>query len=229
MGALIAIIWLVGTIASIWFIVRPSPSLPIYATRGRAIATGAVIFIGLPIIAAVTGLSKMASSPTKAAASQTADSGSTTDGNGQAAVAATPASPWTYNETKDEMRGTTTKFAQTLSNETFPNSIGVGDEQNTVLEVQKQPKGYDVDINNPNLQFTCGSLVTKQVTVKFDDGPIEHYDCTGSVGDKFGLAYLTTGDRFVSKLRTAKRVMIEAEVFQRGDVQMSFNVGGFTL
>jgi len=127
------------------------------------------------------------------------------------------------------MRGTTVKYAQVQSSEKFPNSIGVGDEQSTVLEVQKQAKGYDVDLINPNLQFTCSTLVTKQLAVKFDDGPIEHYNCTGSVGDKFGLAFLTKGDGFVSKLRTAKRVMVEAEVFQRGNVQMSFNVAGFAL
>jgi len=45
----------------------------------------------------------------------------------------------------------------------------------------------------------------------------------------FGLAFLTKGNGFVSKLRAAKRVTIEVEVFQRGDVQMSFNVTGFTL
>jgi len=227
MGALIIILWLVGTAASIWFIIRPSPTLPIYATRGRAIATGAAIFIGLPIIGAATGITNMAPSATKTASTGTVDSGAAADGNSQAPAA--PASPWTYNEDKDQMRGTTVKYAQVQSNEKFPNSIGVGDEQSTVLEVQKQVKGYDVDINNSNLQFTCSSLVTKQVAVKFDDGPIEHYNCTGSVGDKFGLAFLTKGDGFVSKLRTAKRVMIEAEVFQRGDVQMSFNVAGFTL
>jgi hypothetical protein len=226
MGALIIILWLVGTAASIWFVIRPSPALPVYATRGRAIATGAAIFIGLPIIGAATGITNMAPSATKTASTATADSGAAADGNRQASAA--PASPWTYNEDKDQMRGTTVKYAQVQSNEKFPNSIGVGDEQSTVLEVQKQVKGYDVDINNPNLQFTCSSLVTRQVAVKFDDGPIEHYNCTGSVGDKFGLAFLTKGDGFVSKLRTAKRVMIEAEVFQRGNVQMSFNVAGFT-
>lgn len=227
MGALIIILWLVGTVASIWFIIRPSPALPIFATRGRAIATGAAIFIGLPIIGAATGITNMAPSATKTASSVTADSGAAADGNSQAPAA--PTSSWTYNEDKDQMRGTTVKYAQVQSSEKFPNSIGVGDEQSTVLEVQKQAKGYDVDIINPNLQFTCSTLVTKQLAVKFDGGPIEHYNCTGSVGDKFGLAFLTKGDGFVSKLRTAKRVMIEAEVFQRGNVQMTFNVAGLTL
>lgn len=227
MGASIIILWLVGTVASIWFIIRPSPALPIFATRGRAIATGAAIFIGLPIIGAATGITNMAPSATKTASTATTDSGAATDGNSQAPAA--PTSSWTYNEDKDQMRGTTVKYAQVQSSEKFPNSIGVGDEQSTVLEVQKQAKGYDVDIINPNLQFTCSTLVTKQLAVKFDDGPIEHYTCTGSVGDKFGLAFLTKGDGFVSKLRAAKRVMIEAEVFQRGNVQMSFNVAGFTL
>jgi hypothetical protein len=30
-------------------------------------------------------------------------------------------------------------------------------------------------------------------------------------------------------MRSAKRMMIEAEVFQRGNVQMTFNVDGLTL
>jgi len=225
MGVLIAIIWLVGIVASIWFLIRPSPSLPMYATRGRAAATGAAIFLGIPLISAIVGISSV---PTPTLPKVTATSaGGAADGNSQGDAAAS-GSTWTYNENKDAMRGTTMKFAQTQSDEKFQNSLGMN-EQNTVLEVQKLAKGYDVSIDNPNLQFTCSTLVTKRLAVKFDDGPIEHYNCTGSEGDKFGLAFLTKGDGFVSKLRTAKRVMIEAEVFQRGDVQMSFNVAGFTL
>ncbi|HEX7849263.1 MAG TPA: hypothetical protein VF485_05970 [Sphingomonas sp.] len=226
MGALISIIWLIGTIASIWFIIRPSSSLPMYATRGRAIATGAVIFVGLPIIGAVTGISKMASGPTKTS-TQTTDTGATTDGNSQTAAGA-PASPWTYGEDKDAMRGTSTKFAQTPSDEKFPNALGMS-EQTTTLSVEKRAKGYEVAIINPNLQFTCNSITDTHVSVKFDDGPVERFDCIGSVGDTFGTAYLTPGPRIVTKLRAAKKVMIEAEVFQRGNVQMTFNVAGLTL
>ncbi|WP_066821920.1 hypothetical protein [Sphingomonas mali] len=225
MSALITIIWLIGTVASIWFIIRPLSSLPIYATRGRAIATGAAIFIGLPIVAAIVGISSVPG-PTLPKV-RAAGAGGTTDGNSEVAAAA-PASPWTYNENKDAMRGTTMKYAQTQSDEKFQNSLGMG-EQNTVLEVQKLAKGYDVSINNPNLQFTCSSLVTKQFAVKFDDGPIDHYNCTDSEGSKFGLAFFSKGDGVVAKMRSAKRMMIEAEVFQRGNVQMTFNVAGLTL
>jgi hypothetical protein len=227
MGILISIIWLVGTVASIWFIIRPSPSLPIYATRGRAIATGVAIFIGLPIIAAVTGISKMVSSPTKSVSTATADSGPAEDGN-SAGAAATPASPWTYGEDKDAMRGTSTKYAQTGSDEKFQNALGMS-EQNTTLSVEKGAKGYDVAIINPNLQFTCNSITDTQISVKFDDGPVERFGCTGSVGEKFGIAYFNSGPRIVNKLKAAKKVMVEAEVFQRGNMQMTFNVAGLTL
>lgn len=227
MGALITIIWLVGTVASIWFIIRPSSSLPIYATRGRAIATGSAIFIGLPIIAAVTGISKMVSSPNKSASTATTASENATEGNSEG-VAATPASSWTYGEDKDAMRGTTTKYAQTQSAEKFQNALGMS-EQSTTLSVEKRAKGYDVAIINPNLQFTCNSITDTQISVKFDDGPVERFGCTGSVGDTFGTAYFNTGPRVVARLKAAKKVMIEAEVFQRGNLQMTFDVAGLTF
>jgi hypothetical protein len=227
MGTLITIIWLVGTVASIWFIIRPSSSLPMYATRGRAIATGAAIFLGLPIIGAIVGISTIASSPTKTTSTQTTDSSTATDGNSQSA-AAVPASPWTYGENKDAMRGTSTKYATTQSEEKFKNVLGVG-EQATSLQVQTAAKGYDVLIMNPNLQFTCNSITNKQVSVKFDDGPIERFGCTGAAGDEFGTAFINPGSRILGKLKAAKKVMIEAEVFQRGNIQMTFNVAGLTF
>ena len=224
MGTLITIIWLVGTVASIWFIIRPSSSLPMYATRGRAIATGAAIFVGLPILGAIFGISSLAPSQTKSTSTAAVDSGSAADGNSQSAAAA-PASPWTYGENKDAMRGTSTKYAATRSEEKYQNVLGT-DEQTTSLQVQTAAKGYDVVIINPNLQFTCNSLTNKQVSVKFDDGPIERFGCTGAVGDEFGTAFINPGSRIVSKLKAAKKVMIEAEVFQRGNIQMTFNVAG---
>jgi len=93
MGALLVVIWLAGTIASIWFFIRPSPVLPMYATRGRAVMTGAAILIGLPVIGAITGISK-APSPDKVAATTTAtDADNAADGNSQGATA--PTSSWT--------------------------------------------------------------------------------------------------------------------------------------
>ncbi len=226
MGVLFVIVWLVGTIVSIWFLFRPSSSLPMYATRGRAAITGAIIFIGLPVIGAVIGISKMAAPPAKVAstASTTPAAADATDGNSQSAPAA-PASAWTYGENKDAMRGTSTKYATTQSEEKFKNVLGLN-EQTTSLQVQTAAKGYDALIINPNLQFTCNSITNEQVSVKFDDGPIERFGCTGAVGDEFGTAFINPGSRIVSKLKTAKKVMIEAEVFQRGNVQMTFDVAG---
>jgi hypothetical protein len=228
MGALFAIVWLVGTIASIWFIIRPAPALPMYATRGRAVATGAVIFIGLPIISAIIGISRMPiPALPKVTATTAGGAGDAADGNSQGAAAAS-ASSWTYGEDKDAMRGTSTKYAQTPSDEKFQNALGLN-EQNTTLSVEKRAKGYDVAIINPNLQFTCNSITDTQVSVKFDDGAVARFGCTGSVGDKFGVAYINPGPRVAAKLKTAKKVMIEAEVFQHGNVQMTFNVAGLTL
>jgi hypothetical protein len=52
MLALVALVWLVGSIAAVVWIVRPVKSWPIVSTRLRALGVFLAIFIGLPIAAA---------------------------------------------------------------------------------------------------------------------------------------------------------------------------------
>ena len=134
-------------------------------------------------------------------------------------------SNWSYHESTDQMRGITTKYASTESLESFPNSLGA-DSTSTSLILHKDANRLDAEINNPNLQFTCNPFTDTYVSVKFDNGPVGRYECTDAKGDKYGVAYLVSGRRFIAKLKTAKKAVIEAEVFQRGDIQMSFNVAG---
>lgn len=102
-------------------------------------------------------------------------------------------------------------------------------DQKTVLEVQKHGGKYDVAVSNDSLQFTCNSFSGTHLSIKFDAHAVERFGCTDAKGDKFGVAFITPGGRFVNELRNAKHVIIEAEIFQRGDVQMSFNVSGLKL
>ena len=132
---------------------------------------------------------------------------------------------WTYSENEDEMRGTSSKTAQVESKDEFPNMFGMNMEP-TALFVRRKAGSLDVAISNSNLQFECNSFSSTHVAVKFDSGPVSNYPCTGSKGSTYGLAFIESEARFLKNLRGAKKVIIEAEVYQKGEVQQHFDVAG---
>lgn len=235
MAALFAVLWLVGTIAGIWFLIAPKPSWPLVANRKRSAVFLAAAFIGLPTLSAV--VSPPTLQPNGSVKSNAVPSSMNSVAQGsdvqRSVVAPSPApesspSKWSYDESKDEMRGTVTKYARLEGNEEFKNIFGFGGEH-TQLELQKRSRGYDVALSNKNLQFICNSFSDTHMEAKFGNGPVTRFACTNAKGDKFGVAFLEPGSRFVEKLRSVKTLTIEAEIFQRGDVQMTFDVAGLSF
>ena len=138
------------------------------------------------------------------------------------------ASNWNYSDSTDEMRGTKTRLATTHGEETFANMLGM-DRAATELVVEREGKKIEVYLHNPNLQFTCNGFSGTRVVVKFDSSPVSRFGCTDAKGGTFGVAFINPGAKFTEKLKHAKKVVIEAEIYQKGDVQQSFNVEGLTI
>jgi hypothetical protein len=152
-----------------------------------------------------------------AAAAQAAASAAA--GHGQSA----PTSEWRYDTQKDEMRGTTAYYASIDSE----NQVSVGapyDDDVARLSVRKRPEdGLNIILRAPG-QFLCHSYTEGYVSVKFDGGPIERYTCSEPSDSSSGQLFINSERKFLSKLKTAKRLVIEAEFFQAGRKQMVFNV-----
>jgi hypothetical protein len=172
---------------------------------------------------ATSSSSQPASSESSTASSEAASSSAASSST--AASSASEESHWAYGENKDEMRGTSTKWASTDSEESFEDTFGMS-SRHTELELQRRSKGVEVDISNHNLQFTCNTFIGTHVNVKFDDGPVTRYGCTNAVGDTYGVAFIIPGAKFIANAKKAKKVIIEAEVFQKGEVQQTFEVSG---
>lgn len=138
---------------------------------------------------------------------------------------AAPVSRWTYDEDRDEMRETSTKFASINSQ----NDVGVtwpytpGPARMTLR--QRSTDGLSVMVNIEG-QFICRSYQGDTVAVKFDDGPIQQYRCNEPEGGSPGLMFIQPERRFVTALQAAKRVVIELPVYETGPQQMVFNVEG---
>ena len=135
------------------------------------------------------------------------------------------ATAWTYDEKKDEMRGAVRKIASVSAVEpiTLPFPYG---ESTPTLNVRKDPKfGFDIYVS-ANGQFLCRSYDNDTVSVKFDDGPIKNWACADADGGSSDVVFITRGQAFLSELRKAKRVTIEAQMYEAGRQQMTFAVSG---
>jgi hypothetical protein len=139
-------------------------------------------------------------------------------------VGAAP-SNWSYSENKDEMRGTTTKYAQTDSENELDFGFPYGSSHGTLMLRKRPSDGLNVILSIKG-QFICNAFEGETVTVKFDSGPIEHFGCNETADGSPGYLFIEASQKFVRKLRKAKKVIIEAQYFEHGRQQLTFDVAG---
>lgn len=123
------------------------------------------------------------------------------------------------------MRGSTSRWATVEATKeiTLDWPYGASTPKLTVRYMKQHGTDVMISING---QITCNSFRNDNVAVKFDDGPIERWTCNGSADGTSDTAFLSPAKRFISKLKGAKKVTIEAPVYQAGNVQMTFPVDG---
>ncbi|MBJ7446615.1 MAG: hypothetical protein JHC81_03690 [Brevundimonas sp.] len=159
------------------------------------------------------------------AAEAAADADAANDDTATPSAPAAPVSAWSYDEDRDEMRETSTKFASISSS----NEVGVtwpytpGPARMTLR--QRSTDGLSVMVNIEG-QFTCRSYQGDTIAVKFDDGPIQQYRCNEPEGGAPGLLFIQPERRFVTALKAAERVVLELPVYEAGPQQMVFHVEG---
>ena len=135
-------------------------------------------------------------------------------------------SKWDYSESKDEMRGTTARTASLQSENTVDLDFPYG-EVHGQLWIRRRPEdGLNVAFAVDKGQVLCNSYSDDYVSMKFDDGPVQKFRCTGSSDGSSETAFLTDEPRAVAALRRAKRTIVEAEFFQQGRQQFVFDTAG---
>lgn len=125
------------------------------------------------------------------------------------------------------MRGTTARRAWVTSENTLDFGFPYGRGNSTNLNVRSD-NGTDVYLKIERGQFLCnGFSDSSYVSVKFDDGPIQRFSCTGASDGSSDVAFISNSARFITALKSADRVIIEAEFFQEGRRQITFDTRGF--
>lgn len=141
--------------------------------------------------------------------------------------APTPAtSPWTYDSDNDKMRNITTDFAK---NESL-NEVDIGGPYGRVrlsIVLRKGPRfGNDVILHLTKGQIECGQLSGCSIALKFDDEPVRAFPAVESSSAMSSAIFLRKETAIIDKLKRAKKLQVEVNVFAGGTHQFEFDVSG---
>lgn len=143
-------------------------------------------------------------------------------------ASAPAAKRWEYGSSTDKMRGSTDKWATIDSdnevNMDFPYNGGV--TAHISVRTRKQD-GTQVLFFVDKGQIQCSEYNSNhRLHVKFDDGKIGAYSCSNSSDGSNETAFFEAPSAMLAKLKKSKRVMVEAEMFDNGPRQWTFNTAG---
>lgn len=197
-----------------WFTLRPG-----YSKKARLWSFGWALLACLVILPGrCSGAFKSASStesPSQPAASAPTEPVATP----------TPAENWTYTSEEDKMRGVTSYWATSASVETKDFGSPYHAVKQLIVLRQQPQDGFQIMLSLTEGQYTC-SYSGCSISARFDDGPITKYSVNEATGTMKGILFVQNKARFLSALRGASRVMIEAPFFNQGPQTFEFNVAG---
>lgn len=128
-----------------------------------------------------------------------------------------PGPGWEYIETKDELRGTSTRLA--IAHPVDPSPFG----PLPLFRVADYGDKVRISVSLQGGAFTCED--GDQFLVSFDRGPIHSYPCL-DMGNN-NLAFGNSGDLF-QRLRSAKRFVVEMPIMN-APPQFVFEAGNLEL
>ncbi len=134
---------------------------------------------------------------------------------------------WHYSETKDEMRGTSSRFATVDSNNKVDMGFPYGRVYGQIIVRERPSDGLNIMFAINKGQILCHSFSDEDyVTVKFDDNAIERYSCSSPSDGSSETAFLSNEKLFLSNLKKSRKLIVEAEFFQNGRQQFTFDIAG---
>jgi hypothetical protein len=126
---------------------------------------------------------------------------------------------WVYKSQKDDMRGTAAKMAfiksKTVLQFDFPYQGG----SFVRLGIRKDTKNDDLSVW---LDVSKGQFLyhDRDYAVKFDDDEIQSFSTLGSSSGRSDIVFLEPADKFIERLRTAKKVIIGLNFIRPGHVRL---------
>lgn len=137
-----------------------------------------------------------------------------------------PVSKWRYSEDQDVMRRTATKYAQLESKNSVDLDFPYGVVHGRIVVRKRPADESNVMFVVDKAETLCDSYVGNFISVKFDDGPIKRYNCNGGSVVSSEMSIIENASDFLDNLKRTKRTIIEAEFYQKGNQQFTFETAG---
>ncbi|WP_421839416.1 hypothetical protein [Novosphingobium sp.] len=153
----------------------------------------------------------------------TTKAAATTGSAATAPAGAEEVTAWVYQTKKDEMRGGEDRFAQVDALEPIKLDFPYGEQTGQILVRQSSKFGFDILVGVPSGQILCNSFQNTHVSVKFDNGPVQKFACTDANDGSNNMVFIENSKSFLSQLKKSRKTVVEAEFFQNGLQQMTFN------
>lgn len=145
-------------------------------------------------------------------------------------ASAKEAFPWKYRAETDAMTGVITTYASTVSTNViqlaFPYNGGTRARLFVRQTAEAQPE-FMIELTKG--QFLCQGIEYCKVVIKFDDGEPMDYGGTRSEDGALDVLFLRSETLLIQRLPDAKRMRVEALIFQEGRRVFEFNVQGLAF
>jgi len=137
-------------------------------------------------------------------------------------------SNWQYSEDADKMTNEKMFFASCVSTNEIEFEFPYNGGSNFTLTLRNIGKGNEIVLQVSKGQFMPGIMSSEYCRVKFEDGETVKYTYNSAADGSADVIFLDNSTKFLTKLKTAKKLMIEAPFFDAGRQVINFDVEGLT-
>jgi hypothetical protein len=134
-------------------------------------------------------------------------------------------SNWIYYEDIDQMDNTKKTIASIESDNSLKFDFPYGNSDFT-LNIRKWKGQTDIYLTCTNCQFISGVMGEMTYRIKFDDEAPINISANYSTSGGANIVFFGNEKKFISKLKTAKKLIIEAQFYEVGYKQINFSTNG---
>lgn len=137
-----------------------------------------------------------------------------------------PVSNWSYHTSEDAVRGKTTYFADVSSSNQIQQGPPYG-SSGLKLQLRKSPAyGIDAILILDSGQIVCRSYEGCSATYSIDGGRPQRINLNTPADYSSDAVFIEGARGFINKLKKAKRLVVELDIYQAGRPQFEFSVEG---
>lgn len=133
---------------------------------------------------------------------------------------------WQFQEDVDKMTSKTVKYASIDANEELEFKFPYDGGSVASLTIRKKDGSNEIYLSVSKGQFN-GTYDGGQVRIKFDEEQPKKFSFTAPSDNSSDVIFINSTKAIISKLKTSKKIIIEAEFFNEGNRQIEFDVSGF--